>query len=332
VNLQVREARRKHGQWITVDGGALRLKVFKVGTAHLEIHPEMAWRLNATLAHLHPFAIPAEFRQRPRKKAKDWAPLVRPLPHRVLAVLGDVKQARRRAEQAWPERYEDIRNAVQFRTFDVPADALREAEAVLESIGGVKLHSGCFQFAYDALDVIHEIVFTGCIPDAKSHQFYPTPERLARMCVELAEIGEADKVLEPSAGQGAIATLLPAGRTTAVELSDLQCNVLRAKLGAGADVICHDFILQADDWWLAGRRFDRVVMNPPFADGRAKLHAEYAGHVVAPGGRLVAILPASMRGKPVLGPDFEHAWHGPYTGEFAGTDVSVVILVADRKA
>ena len=68
-------------------------------------------------------------------------------------------------------------------------------------------------------------------------------------------------------------------------------------------------------------------MNPPFSGGRALLHMQAAASLLAPAGRLVAVLPASMRGsKPLAALD--QTWHGPYDNEFAGTSVSVVILVA----
>ena len=54
--------RRHSGQWMNLDGGALRIRTYMKGTAHIEVHPDMAWRLNAVLASLHPLAIPAEFR------------------------------------------------------------------------------------------------------------------------------------------------------------------------------------------------------------------------------------------------------------------------------
>jgi hypothetical protein len=74
-----------------------------------------------------------------------------------------------------------------------------------------------------------------------------------------------------------------------------------------------------------------VVMNPPFSDGRWQAHITAAAVVVAPGGRLVAIVPASAKGKDVL-PAYMGAitWHGPFDNEFSGTSVSVAVLVANR--
>jgi hypothetical protein len=63
----VAHARKYHGTWFDVDGGALRLRVYKKGTAHLEVHPDMAWRLNAILATILP-SFPRNSGGSPRKR------------------------------------------------------------------------------------------------------------------------------------------------------------------------------------------------------------------------------------------------------------------------
>jgi hypothetical protein len=51
----------------------VRIRIYRgVGTAHLEINPEIAYRLNGVLANLYPLAIPAQFRARP--KSRRWLP------------------------------------------------------------------------------------------------------------------------------------------------------------------------------------------------------------------------------------------------------------------
>lgn len=64
---------------------------------------------------------------------------------------------------------------------------------------------------------------------------------------------------------------------------------------------------------------------------RAKLHLEHASTLVKDGGRLVAILPASMREKAFQCGRWAFEWSPIYPGEFAGTSVAVVILVARGK-
>lgn len=92
TNDLVDTAKRQHGQWIVADGGALKIRVYKIGTAHLEVHPDMAWRLNSILAHMHPLAIPAEFRQKPKRRTKAVAMMSRPLPFAVLELIAGMRE------------------------------------------------------------------------------------------------------------------------------------------------------------------------------------------------------------------------------------------------
>lgn len=324
----VKHCRRNRGEWVSIDGGALRMRVYKVGTAHLEVHPDMAWRLNQVLASLYPLAIPPEFRQRPKRRPKDIPAMQRPLPHRVLDVLAAMEPARvKRGE--WPrESWARVPRTLRFCfSTQADSDAAREAARVLQAIGGAADATGTWAFDYEPGEVIGQIVTSGCIPDKVAHQFYPTPESIARLCAEMAQIGDAHQVLEPSAGQGDLAAWLPKDRTTCVEIAPLHCAILKAR---GFNTIQADFIHWAD-FQFPAQPFDRVVMNPPFADGRAKTHTEYAAGLVNAGGRLVAVLPASMRGKHFLA-GFDHEWSSVLNNEFAGTSVSVVVLAATRKA
>jgi len=305
------------GQWYELDGGALRIRVYQKGTAHFEVHPDIAWKLNQVLATLYPLAIPAQFRTKPPKRAKEFQMLGRPLPFATIELLASGMQARMR--HMMDTRFEFYRTAKEHKA------TYSDACAVLEALGGVADGDG-YVFDYPIAGVLTEVVNSGCLPDQKAHQYYPTPEKLARIAVELADIGPDDACLEPSAGQGGIADHMPKVRTTCVEISPLHCAVLRAK---GFKTVECDFIVYADmDPFRAD--FDVVVMNPPFSEGRAKLHTEFASHKVKTGGRLVAILPASMLGKDFLGKTWAHTWSAVYEREFAGTSAAVVILKAVR--
>lgn len=151
-------ARARSGEWVVIDGGALRVKAFLKGTIHLEIHPDMAWRLNDILAFLHPF-------------------------------------------------------------------------------------------------------------------------------------------------------------------SPLHCRVLEAK---GHNVIEADFLQWSQ---MTPQRFDVVVMNPPYSEGRAVAHLNAAAALVKDGGRLAVILPAGSDRKDLL-PGWDCNWSAPIEGMFAGTGVRVVRLMA----
>ena len=319
----IKAARRQNGEWMPVDGGALRIRVYGgAGTAHLEVHPDMAWRLNAILASLHPLAIPAEFREKPKraKKIKDFELFDRPLPFAVVSLLASMRNVHERISE-WPERHREIPNARQFDYGVKDKAALAEAEKVLIALGAAK-QNGHWQFDYEPTQVLDQVVCSGCIPDQKSHQFYPTPAAVAEFAVSIAEIDDHHGVLEPSAGTGGLADYLPKLQTTCVEISPLHCRVLEAK---GFKVIEADFLKWAPGQPLA----DRVVMNPPFSEGRWQAHLQAAAGMLKPDGRLVAILPASANGKDLL-PGWSLEWARTFDNEFAGTSVSVVVLIAQR--
>lgn len=321
----VKHARRYSGEWITVDGGALRIRCYKVGTAHLEVHPDMAYRLNQVLAGLHPRAIPAAFRTKPAKKHKEFQMMGRPLPFAVVDVLDGVEPAYKRVEDDRGRAgREPIPNAVRLPYRQCNDVVFEEARRVLASIGGVLTKAGDWQFDYAPGQIIAEIAASGCVPDVKTHQYYPTPASIASIVVDLAAIGPGNTVLEPSAGQGGLAQFLPIERTTCIEISKLHCDILTAK---GFTALQADFLA----WALAASKFDRIVMNPPFSEGRALAHLQVAATLLKPAGRLVAVLPASMKGKDVL-PGWGLTWSGVLGGEFAGTSVAVVILTAEREA
>jgi hypothetical protein len=177
--------------------------------------------------------------------------------------------------------------------------------------------NGSLEFDYRPYDIIAQVINSGCVPDQQSHQYYPTPPMVAAEAIETADISVGDLCLEPSAGQGGLADLMP-DDTTCIEISDLHCKVLEAK---GRKAIQADFI----KW--SGGKFDKIVMNPPYSEGRWQAHITHAATMLRPEGALIAILPASAKTKEVL-PGMNCSWSRVFSNEFAGTSVSVVILKA----
>jgi len=334
-NRVVEIARENHrGEWVTVDGGAMRIRCYLNGNAHLEIHPDIAWRLNEVLHHLYPTAIPSRFRQKPKRKVKEFTLMERPLPFAVLNALHDIEPI-----YDEPELNENgrpvTRPKLNLRKLRLGTHSghdkhvVAETEKVLEMLGGVKMSHNAyawFEFDYEPGAIIKEIVCSGCIPDHKSHQFYPTPESIARDAVEMAEIGPEHDCLEPSAGTGNLADHMGGGKSLCcVEVSPLHCSVLEAK---GHHVERADFLVWASR---TDRRFNRVICNPPFSQGRWQAHVEAAYSVLTPGGRMVAILPSSAKGKDVL-PGMSLTWSRVYENQFRGASVDVVILKAERQS
>ncbi len=294
----------RNGEWHNFDGGAFRVRCYKIGTIHFEVHPEIAWQLNKILAFLNPAAIPAEFRTKPKKKLKEHK-----LSYDLISfeVLKDMDELRRKQGE----------NVLWW-----PGKILPKTEEVLTYLGGVK-YGKEYHFDYDIINVMKEVRRTGAIPERKSHQYYPTPENVAIDAVECAGIGPEDYILEPSAGQGHIAKFIKKGMLTCIEISEIHCEILNTVL-KNVNVICHDFLK-----WNEIKIFNRIIMNPPFSDGRAADHVRHASTLLADHGILVAILPASFRNKTII-EGMKHEWSEVYENEFQGCSVNVVILRMNR--
>jgi hypothetical protein len=117
--------------------------------------------------------------------------------------------------------------------------------------------------------------------------YFATPEPVGLKMVEWANVRPGEKVLEPSAGHGAIARWMPAtAERTAVEPS----MTLRPRLAMVFDgqIIDSDF-----ESLNVVNKYDAIVMNPPFGSGgkTAIDHLAKAATHLRDGGRIVALLP-----------------------------------------
>lgn len=303
-------ARRQYGKWLSVDDGAMQIRIYKKGTAHIQVDPEIAWRLNAMLAYLHPKAIPAEHRRRPAKKRGTPARLFsRPIPREVLRRLHELTFDR---ESVVWKPYYGRRDPIQ-----------REAERILAALGFVVDGNGRATLKGvewpETEEIINALVSSGMVPDKKAHEFYPTPEDIAARMVECLALEPDMNILEPCAGQGHLALALPPDSdVTAIEIDPVFAEVLRARTPSSWVVECADFMK-----WRPTEKFDRILMNPPFScyDAflfRAARHLRIAGLIVA-------LLPASAMNKRLYIGEFgDMEWSEPF--EFPGVSVKVVIL------
>lgn len=122
------------------------------------------------------------------------------------------------------------------------------------------------------------------------NDFFPTPTETATEIVDLADIQQGMKVLEPSAGNGLLADAAKeaGGQVDAVEMADKLREILKEK---GHNLIGDDFLGVTD----GVDSYDRIVMNPPFSNDQDIQHVAHAFTKLKPGGRLVAIV-SSMAG------------------------------------
>lgn len=123
---------------------------------------------------------------------------------------------------------------------------------------------------------------------AEGIDYFATPEPLALKMVEWADLQERDRVLEPSAGHGAIARFFPTG-TMRTMIEPSEELVSKAKLNAPEVNAIHERFEDHD----IHNKYEAIVMNPPFGSGgkTAMDHIEKAYRHLADGGRIVALIP-----------------------------------------
>jgi predicted RNA methylase len=193
---------------------------------------------------------------------------------------------------------------------------------------------------------------------AKHYGFFPSPAAVVEQVIERAEwLGAMDpnndwsrqnwkplRVLEPSAGTGAIAAAVRerGHKVTCVEIQPHLAAMLRANRFETREA---DFLKLDPSQF---EPFDLVLMNPPFDRGRDCDHVRHAFRFLGPGGRLVAVMSARAE----HATDKRHAalhelvakgrnrwgggggrWHDLPERSFAehGTNVNTVILVLDKE-
>ena len=162
---------------------------------------------------------------------------------------------------------------------------------VIEAAGGrwnkkAKAHL----FEGPAQDAIEPVLLTGTVTSAKrAFGAFFTPPAIAEIVIARAGLEAGMLVLEPSAGRGALAApaLLAGCRVVCVEIDKRNADILCSTGFAG--VVQADFLEQP-----AWENFDRVVMNPPFANRADIHHVSHAVRFLKPAGCLVAIMSAGV--------------------------------------
>jgi Methyltransferase small domain len=152
----------------------------------------------------------------------------------------------------------------------LPPGLYQRVDAALRAAGGQwdkgrKAHAfpGPAGPARDALCALDEVMTEA---DHKQQtQFFATPPGVVGQLISLAGLGPGHLVLEPSAGEGAIAAAA-APLVAAVDCVELDSGraVLLEQAGIYRQVRHDDFLA------VAPGRYDRVLMNPPVHQGRGR--------------------------------------------------------------
>jgi predicted RNA methylase len=170
--------------------------------------------------------------------------------------------------------------------------------------------------------------------DKKTFEAFYTPMPLVARLVEMAELRKGLKVLEPSAGDGRIAF---AAEKVVGPKNVTCCEIRDGEDGASVQLadrfpFFHGDFLEVP----AHRKFDRIIMNPPFHRGTDIKHVTHALEFLNGAGLLVSVMSAGARtaSTKVAGVfrerlyGYDVTWHDVEDGAFkeSGTNVRTVIL------
>ena len=125
----------------------------------------------------------------------------------------------------------------------------------------------------------------------KKFQFYPTPKEVAEYLVELAELKNWDRVLEPSAWQWAIYKEIPNHLyCVGIDLNTDNYNILRKTFWDSRwEIIQMDFLDYSMD------TFDKIIANPPFSKSQDVKHILHMYELLNDWWRIVSVASTSIK-------------------------------------
>lgn len=174
----------------------------------------------------------------------------------------------------------------------------QKANKVIEAAGGKwNRKAQCHLFDGDAADAMDQIILAGEVTVKHDLGYFPTPAVIVDQLIDLAELIPGMHVLEPSAGQGAIAIpVLNAGASIdCIELLPDNVNKLRKTIWTKT-IVSHLALIVTNDFLTTPPLpiYDRVIMNPPFARQADIHHVNHAMKFLKPDGILVSVMSAGV--------------------------------------
>lgn len=168
----------------------------------------------------------------------------------------------------------------------------QKVKKAFEALGGKwSRRDNATIFNEDPRQQVEGLVTKGVLSVARDG-FFRTPKEVVWRMLSLMAVGIGDyNWLEPSAGDGAIVEVLLAERHLAqriycIEQNPKRCQIIRESF-PGVRVACGDFMRYRNSIRIP---FHRMIMNPPFEEGQDGEHVRKAYTLLAPGGKMSAIL------------------------------------------
>lgn len=154
-------------------------------------------------------------------------------------------------------------------------------------------------------------------------QLFQTPRPVSSQLVDLLDVSEGQRILEPSAGLGRILDAMPSGvELVAVDISPDCCRALKTR----SSLAVHEGDFLSFDPAQLGT-FDRVAMNPPFTMRSDIRHVMHAIKFLKPGGLLASIVMATdHRRQAFRGWEWHDLPPGTFKESNTGVDTAIVVF------
>lgn len=154
---------------------------------------------------------------------------------------------------------------------------------------------------YEFIDSIFREMFasweiTTIKEEIKKYQFFPTPEKIVDLLVDLAEIKEEDLILEPSAWTWNIVKWITKKQTSChIYINELDINKIPLLYELKEENLYIQQITNLDflefDWY---NNYSKIIMNPPFSQNNAIKHILKAYSLLTRWWMLVSICPSNI--------------------------------------
>jgi len=178
-------------------------------------------------------------------------------------------------------------NEVRLPQVQLDKKTYGDIKKTLEKAGGKwtgrKTQAFCFPFNPER--IMNDLRAGKKINLQQDFQFFETPDDLADYIVKLAELKQSDKILEPSAGRGAIIKAIKRTSTySTIDCFEIMPENREILSGLSMiNLIGCDFLIECKS------KYDKIIANPPFSDNQDMTHVRKMYDSLNSGGRLVAI-------------------------------------------
>lgn len=266
----------ERNEYTSFDNGAFKVKVFKNGNSHIELHPHVAVMLNCELAKLFPNAIPPKHRTK-TKEIKEYEFHYTHISEQMKIKLREFVIASRITKK-------DDKYIINFSRRFYVEPFMNEILKFI-NIETVQEHNE-YQCNVNPIEIIRHIIVNGTV-DYKTNQFYPTPDNIVDDIEDYVGDATGKKMLEPSAGRGNISKRFEEYGIHCIEKEELNTLYLSQ---LHKNVVCADFLYYNVS--KESDQYDIIVMNPPYNNKQWKTHVDHALSLLKKDGVIYAVLPS----------------------------------------